>query len=408
MPLKAILLRAEGVLVETDELQRRALKALLAELGYTWPCEREDFAALRHLPSRDSRLEHFVRDNVDHPGAAADLPPLISAMQRRLSGLVQELVSAKMIGSRLGAKDVIAAARDDGLKIVVVSTMRANEIESLLKSALGDATRSTIDSVVYGSGSEEALPELYAEALRKLDIEGAQCLAVEASEKGVSAARAAGVSAIVTRSVFSAGETFDEAVFVADSIPTILPTRIKSDTGPLTAAERTELIAALHRLHAGMVDLAGVLDRSNLMKVSEILKTKGVAVKSIGASETIWATAHRLKADAIGALVVLKADGAIEGIISERDLARGLAEHGSQLPGKLVSELMTKTVITCSPEDSVAGVSKVMIQRRIRHLPVVSQGKIVGLISIGDVLNHRLDQMQQEVNVLRDYAIAKS
>jgi len=84
----------------------------------------------------------------------------------------------------------------------------------------------------------------------------------------------------------------------------------------------------------------------------------------------------------------------IEGIISERDLAYGLATHASNLPYVLVSELMTKQVITCSSRDSVSEIAKVMTQRRVRHLPVKDGDQLVGIITIGDVLKHRLDEMQ--------------
>jgi CBS domain-containing protein len=88
-------------------------------------------------------------------------------------------------------------------------------------------------------------------------------------------------------------------------------------------------------------------------------------------------------------------------------LAYGLATHASNLPNVAVSELMTKAVITCSPRDSVSEIAKVMTQRRIRHLPVKDGDQLVGIITIGDVLKHRLDEMQLEANVLRDYAIAR-
>jgi CBS domain-containing protein len=106
-------------------------------------------------------------------------------------------------------------------------------------------------------------------------------------------------------------------------------------------------------------------------------------------------------------MVVKDAKGALRGIISERDLARGLAEFGNDLPSMPVSALMTVTVITCAPDDTVATVAKVMTQRRIRHLPVVVNGNLTGLISIGDVLKHRLDEVQLEANVLRDFALAR-
>jgi CBS domain-containing protein len=105
--------------------------------------------------------------------------------------------------------------------------------------------------------------------------------------------------------------------------------------------------------------------------------------------------------------MIVSDDGtSIDGIISERDLAYGLAAHGRELPRIAVSKLMTKVVLVCSPEDSITDVMKLMTQRRIRHLPVKDGAQLVGIISIGDVLKHRLGEVQLEANVLRDYAMA--
>ena len=105
--------------------------------------------------------------------------------------------------------------------------------------------------------------------------------------------------------------------------------------------------------------------------------------------------------------MIVSDDGrSIDGIISERDLAYALAAHGSELPRIAVSELMTRAVVVCSPEDSITDVMKLMTQRRIRHLPVKDGDQLVGIISIGDVLKHRLGEVELEANVLRDYAVA--
>ena len=90
----------------------------------------------------------------------------------------------------------------------------------------------------------------------------------------------------------------------------------------------------------------------------------------------------------------------------ERDLAYGLATYGDRLPTVTVSELMTKAVIVCAPENSVTDVMKLMTQRRIRHVPVKDGDQLVGIISIGDVLKHRLGELQVEADVLPDYAVA--
>ena len=99
-------------------------------------------------------------------------------------------------------------------------------------------------------------------------------------------------------------------------------------------------------------------------------------------------------AEQIGALVVSRDGNSIEGIVSERDLAYGLATYGGRLPMIPISELMTKAVAVCSPEDSVTDVMKLMTRRRIRHVPVKDGDQLVGIISIGDVLKHRLGELE--------------
>jgi CBS domain-containing protein len=143
------------------------------------------------------------------------------------------------------------------------------------------------------------------------------------------------------------------------------------------------------------------------MKVADILKTKGSAVKTVRPDETAKVFAEHLRNERIGAMIVTRDGSTLEGIISERDLAYGLAAYGDRLPSMRVSELMTRVVILCTPEDTIAEVMTVMTQRRIRHLPVKDGGRLVGIISIGDVLKHRLGEMQLEANVLRDVAIAR-
>ena len=142
------------------------------------------------------------------------------------------------------------------------------------------------------------------------------------------------------------------------------------------------------------------------MKVSDILQIKGSDVKMVRPDTSARELAVRLHAEQIGAMVVSTDERSIDGIVSERDLAYGLAAHGSELSTLPVSKLMTKTVIECSPDDSINHVTKLMTLRRVRHLPVKEGGQLVGIISIGDVLKHRLDELELEANVMRDYAVA--
>ena len=142
------------------------------------------------------------------------------------------------------------------------------------------------------------------------------------------------------------------------------------------------------------------------MKVAEILKQKGQDVISVRPTESIETLAHRLRLARIGAMVVLGEGGALDGIISERDIIHGIAEHGARCLELTVADLMTRRVITCTPDDSVTRISRIMTESRIRHLPVVEGGNLVGVVSVGDVVKNRLEEMSLEANVLRDIAIA--
>jgi CBS domain-containing protein len=142
------------------------------------------------------------------------------------------------------------------------------------------------------------------------------------------------------------------------------------------------------------------------MKVAEILKQKGQNVISVRPTESIETLSHRLRLARIGAMVVLGEDGALDGIISERDVIHGIAEHGAHCLEMTVADLMTQRVITCTPEDSVTRIARQMTENRIRHLPVVEGAKLVGVVSVGDVVKNRLEEMSLEASVLRDIAIA--
>jgi CBS domain-containing protein len=138
------------------------------------------------------------------------------------------------------------------------------------------------------------------------------------------------------------------------------------------------------------------------MRVSSILKAKGTHVETTRPDTTLFSVVWALKKKGIGALVVSE-DGATPlGVVSERDIVRGLTEHGPQLLGLPVSRVMTSPVITCAPEDTVTALMARMTRHRIRHLPVLEGGRLRGIVSIGDVVKHRLDELELEANVLRE------
>lgn len=139
------------------------------------------------------------------------------------------------------------------------------------------------------------------------------------------------------------------------------------------------------------------------MNVEAILRSKGSRVVTIGPDHTIAAALRELSSRGIGALVVSANGMRVDGIISERDIVRGLAEHGAELLRMCVGEVMTRRVVTCDPSDSLEDLMAEMTNRRIRHLPVLRDDRLCGIVSIGDVVKNRLDEVEYEARSLRSF-----
>jgi CBS domain-containing protein len=138
------------------------------------------------------------------------------------------------------------------------------------------------------------------------------------------------------------------------------------------------------------------------MTVAAILKAKGSHVETTSPDTTLYTVGWQLKSKNIGALVVVGADTSILGMISERDFVRAQIEHGAQVLALPVSRVMTTRVLTCTPDERVTGVMARMTRHRVRHLPVVDNGRLAGIVSIGDVVKYRLDELELEANILRE------
>jgi CBS domain-containing protein len=146
------------------------------------------------------------------------------------------------------------------------------------------------------------------------------------------------------------------------------------------------------------------------MKVEEILKSKGRSVETIDADASIAEAIGRMNGPPqIGALVVLDELGQrpFIGTLTERDIIRALAKYGAKLLTMRVTDVMSRNVPTCSPQDSIARLMQQMTASRYRHLPVVDQGTLTGLVSIGDVVKARVADMELETGLLRDLYIAR-
>ena len=144
------------------------------------------------------------------------------------------------------------------------------------------------------------------------------------------------------------------------------------------------------------------------MKVQAMLADKGKKVVTTRPDTTIATVIGILKLERIGALVVSNDGQHVLGIISERDIVRSLASHDLEFLSQHAETLMTRHVKTCKPEDNIKDVMTEMTRSRIRHLPVVEDGRLCGIISIGDVVKNRLEELETESNVMRDYIVGRS
>jgi len=139
------------------------------------------------------------------------------------------------------------------------------------------------------------------------------------------------------------------------------------------------------------------------MHVETILRNKGRSVTTIAPEARISAAVALLRRHAIGALVVSRDGAAIDGILSERDIVAALADHGAATLDLAVRDLMSREVITCRRDDAIADLAALMTERRIRHLPVVDRGALVGIVSIGDVVKNRIDEVENEASSMREF-----
>jgi CBS domain-containing protein len=141
------------------------------------------------------------------------------------------------------------------------------------------------------------------------------------------------------------------------------------------------------------------------MSVQHILNRKGTEVVTIRTAETVKIAADRMREYAVAALVVKKGD-VITGLISERDIVHAVSRHGAGVLFRPVSEVQTQAIVTVGPDDTFKRAMSLMTNHRVRHLPVIANGKLAGIVSIGDVVKYRLEDLETESNVLRDVYIA--
>lgn len=140
------------------------------------------------------------------------------------------------------------------------------------------------------------------------------------------------------------------------------------------------------------------------MRISDVLRGKGSNVATVDPGLTVSGLVAELARHNVGAMVVMENE-AVVGIVSERDVVRQLHERGADLLNASVAEIMTSSVVTCASHDSVDSLAETMTERRIRHMPVVDDGSLVGIVSIGDVVKSRISQLESDREQLESYIV---
>lgn len=141
------------------------------------------------------------------------------------------------------------------------------------------------------------------------------------------------------------------------------------------------------------------------MRISDILRSKGTEVATVTQTTTVTGLLAEMAVRNIGAMVVVGPDGVVVGIVSERDIVRRLQSDGPELLRMPVTDIMSSVLISCGPGDAVDDLAALMTHNRIRHVPVLDDGRLAGIVSIGDVVKNRLEELQSESRQLQAYIL---
>ena len=142
------------------------------------------------------------------------------------------------------------------------------------------------------------------------------------------------------------------------------------------------------------------------MNVAAILNVKGRLVTTAASTATVEDVARILGSKRIGAVVIVDDAGHVEGIVSERDIVRAIGARGASCLGTNVGSIMTREVVTCRPDESLDQLMSTMTAGRFRHAPVVENGQLIGIVSIGDAVKHHIAEVEQEASALKTYVLA--
>lgn len=245
MPLDALIFDVDGTLSETEEAHREAFNVAFADAGLDWTWDRGLYGELLKVTGGKERIRHFIDTRLPAGSfARADLAEWIAQLHQAKTRIYTGMVDGGAVGLRPGVASLLDAARTAGLRLAIATTTSLPNVESLLEATLGSGWDAVFEVIAAGDqvARKKPAPDVFELALRRLELGAGACLALEDSANGLASARGAGLGTVITTSAYTAGETFEGALTVVESLAEL--------AGPArgTAREGMAIVAALRNL----------------------------------------------------------------------------------------------------------------------------------------------------------------
>jgi len=220
---QAIIFDVDGTLAETEETHRKAFNRAFQGANLSWSWDQELYRELLAVTGGKERIRYFIDDYGAEGAPEGDLDEFIRALHAEKTATYTEMVCDGELKLRPGVRTVITLAREQGYRLAIATTTTPANVDALLAATFGDTGQGLFEVICAGDSvpNKKPAPDVYLRALEDLELPAGSCIAIEDSRNGLLSARAAGIATIVTPSIYTREETFDEAVLVIDDLESL-------------------------------------------------------------------------------------------------------------------------------------------------------------------------------------------
>ncbi len=220
---RAIIFDVDGTLAETEEGHREAFNAAFRQAGLPWSWDQDLYRQLLAVTGGKERIRYFIDDFGAEGAPQHNLDEFIRALHGEKTAAYTELVRAGRLVLRPGVRELIATASEHGYRLAIATTTTPANIDALLAATFGDAGRDLFEVICAGDSvpNKKPAPDVYLRTLEELDLPPGRCVAIEDSRNGLRAAHAAGIATIVTPSLYTVNEDFEEAAMIAENLAAV-------------------------------------------------------------------------------------------------------------------------------------------------------------------------------------------